>query len=55
MLGFTHRTTLVLEAKAARITLARTNDDGPLREVVRRMEATLGAQHPQTAQYAALL
>ena len=35
--------------------LARTGDAEPLREAVRRVEAALGAQHPQMAMYAALL
>ena len=55
VLGPTHLETLVIQAKAARITLARTGGAEALREVVRRMEEALGAQHPQTVKYAALL
>ena len=55
VLGPTHSTTLVLEAKVARISLARSGDATPLRDVVQRMEAALGAEHQQTRKYAGVL
>ena len=54
-LGASHADTLVLAAKAARIFLARTGDEAPLRDVVRRMETALGVQHQQLQKYAAVV
>ena len=42
VLGADHRTTLILVAKAARLTLAQTGNVEPLREAVGRIEAVLG-------------
>ena len=54
-LGADHSGTLILEAKAARLALARTSDTAPLRAAVGHMEAVLGAEHQQTRKYAAAL
>ena len=53
VLGFNHLVTLVIEAKAAHLALARDGCVVPLEAVVARMEAALGAVHPQTRKYAA--
>ena len=45
----------MLEAKAARLALARTADAAPLRAAVGRMEAALGAEHKETRKYAEAL
>jgi len=55
-IGADHITTLVLEAKAARIDIALGDADAnALRDVVARMEAALGAEHPQTRKYRAVV
>ena len=59
MLGANHALALATEAKAARLAHAAVPTDpagaAQLRDVVARMEETLGASHPQTAKYAAAL
>ena len=42
-------------AKAARISLTRTGDATPLRQVLQRLEDSLGEEHPQSRKYAAVL
>ena len=54
-LGPDHLDTLLLAAKAARITLAQTGNAEPLREVVGRMEAGLGREHRLTVKYTKVL
>ena len=57
VLGAEHVGTLITEAKAARIEVARGAPaaEAALRAVVARMAAALGAEHPQTRKYAALV
>ena len=55
VLGADDLQTLILEAKAARLALARTADAAPLRAAVGRMEAVLGTHHQQTRKYAEAL
>ena len=55
-IGADHITTLILEAKAARIRIALGEaDTNALREVVASMEAALGAEHPQTRKYSCVI
>ena len=54
-LGADHANTLAVEAHAARIAIALGEADmTALRDVVARMEAALGAEHPQTRKYSAI-
>ena len=59
VLGANHMRTLIIEAQAAHLAHAAAPTDpagtAQLRDVVARMEETLGASHPQTAKYAAAL
>ena len=54
-LGADHRETLLIKGKAARLALAVSGDKEPLRAVVERMEAVLGAAHDETAKYKKVL
>ena len=55
VLGPNHRETLVIEAKIAHLALARDGLVAPLKEVAAHMEAALGAAHPYTRKYAAVV
>ena len=55
VLGPDHDMSLVIEAKASRIVLARTSDAAPLRAAVERMQTVLGADHTQTLKYTCAL
>ena len=55
VLGAAQINTLIIEAQAAHITLARSGDAEPLREVVARMREALGEESFQTRKYAAVL
>ena len=55
VLGPDHMVTLRIEAQAARLAQARTGDATYLRDVVRRMVASLGQEHQYTRKYVEVL